>query len=87
MICVVMFLLPAVALAAWVEPIEFKIEFIPIKHASFVIQTDGLVVYVDPVRHLEDYPGLPSPDMILIMDIDHDHFVSDLIRKWLSDGV
>ncbi len=46
----------------------------PVKHASFVMTTPGLVIYNDPVGGAGLYEGLPRPDLILITHIHPDHF-------------
>ncbi|XLS27577.1 MBL fold metallo-hydrolase [Flavobacteriaceae bacterium M23B6Z8] len=50
-----------------------SISFLPIQHATFVIQTDSLVIYIDPYGGEEKFKGLPEPDLILITDIHGDH--------------
>ncbi len=46
----------------------------PVQHASFVMTTPGLVIYVDPVGGAELYEGLPRPDLVLITHEHPDHF-------------
>lgn len=62
---------------------EFKI--IPINHASFIIESDKATIYVDPVGKLELYKNIPSPDLILITDIHHDHLDSKLLASIKKD--
>lgn len=50
-----------------------KITFVPLSHATFIIEIDTLVIYVDPVGAKEVYEGQKSPDIILITDIHGDH--------------
>lgn len=59
---------------------QSKISFTAVEHASFVIQTSELVLYVDPVGSAEDYSSFPAPDIILITHAHGDHFNSTLIK-------
>ena len=45
----------------------------PIQHATFVIQWNGMLIYVDPYGGAEAFEGIPAPDIILITDIHGDH--------------
>lgn len=58
-----------------------NIEVYPIHHASMVIESDGLTIYVDPVGDIALYKGFPVPDMVLITHIHYDHFNADLIKE------
>jgi len=51
----------------------------PVKHASFVMQWNGVTIYVDPVGGAEPWAGLPSPDIILVTDIHPDHLNADTL--------
>lgn len=46
----------------------------PVRHASLVLNYDKKTIYVDPIGGAEMYEGLPDPDMILITDVNPDHF-------------
>src|SRR3990172_4180799 len=50
-----------------------SIQFIPIGHASFVIQSSAGTIYVDPVGEAKAYASIAPPDIILITDIHGDH--------------
>lgn len=53
--------------------------FTPIHHATFVIQSDSVSIYVDPVGDKKAYEGFPLPDIILITDIHGDHLNADAV--------
>ncbi|TNC46081.1 MBL fold metallo-hydrolase [Rubellimicrobium rubrum] len=46
----------------------------PVSHASFVLETPGLVIYVDPVGEAAAYSQFPAPDLILLTHEHGDHF-------------
>ena len=46
----------------------------PIEHATFVLEWNGVVLYVDPVGGKEAFAGQKPADLILITDIHGDHF-------------
>ena len=45
----------------------------PINHATFIMQWDSHVIYVDPVGGAKRFEGKPKPDIILLTDIHGDH--------------
>lgn len=55
------------------DSMESNIEIKPISHASFVIKTNNMVLYNDPVGNPEAYADQPQPDVILLSDIHPDH--------------
>ena len=56
-----------------------KIAFIPISHATMVIEIDTLIIYVDPVGGAEAFEGQKAPDIILITDIHGDHMSKETV--------
>jgi L-ascorbate metabolism protein UlaG (beta-lactamase superfamily) len=56
------------------------IEFFPINHASFIIKSAAMLIYVDPVGVAEQYSGFTSPDIILITHSHQDHFDPKLVN-------
>ncbi len=56
------------------------IKFHPIKHATMVIQSKTVTIYVDPVGDPELFSQYPKPDLILITDI---HSICVLISTCL----
>jgi len=51
----------------------------PIRHASLMIQANGITLYLDPAQGR--YDGLPKADYILITDIHDDHLSPASIDK------
>jgi L-ascorbate metabolism protein UlaG (beta-lactamase superfamily) len=66
-------LLVATAVYADKEP-----QFTPIRHASFVIQSDQVTIFVDPVD-TDAFKKFSEPDIILVTDIHGDHLKPDVI--------
>lgn len=58
----------------------------PVQHASFVMETPGLVIYNDPVGGAEAYAGLPAPQLILITHEHGDHFDLPTLTAIAGDG-
>lgn len=65
---------------------ENQITYSAIQHASFVIETEKEVIYVDPTGNIEQYKAFPKPSLILVTDIHRDHLVPDLITELLGDA-
>lgn len=61
-----------------------SIEFIPIEHASFIIKSDSITIFVDPVGEDVKYESY-SPDLILITHKHHDHLKESLLKKYKTD--
>jgi len=53
--------------------------YTPIKHATFVLQSERTTIYVDPVGEAADFSSFPVPDLILITHIHKDHLAPDLV--------
>src|SRR3990167_6355635 len=57
----------------------------PIAHASFQLQWDGKIIYIDPSGQVGgDYSALPKGDLILVTDVHGDHqdrAKIDLLKK------
>lgn len=61
-----------------------EVSFVFLKHASFVIQYDGLSIQIDPVRLIKDeeptdYSTFPKADFILVTHEHFDHFDKEAI--------
>lgn len=52
----------------------------PVNHASFVMQWQGKLLYVDPVGGAAPYSELPPPQAIFITDIHGDHLNADTLK-------
>lgn len=57
-----------------------RLQIIPVHHASFVLQADNKVVYVDPAEKASYFEELTAPDLILITDIHSDHMDAKVIE-------
>ena len=57
----------------------------PISHASFVMETPGLVIYNDPVGGAEAYAGLPAPQLILISHEHGDHYDPETLAALVGE--
>ncbi|MBU1045274.1 MAG: MBL fold metallo-hydrolase [Candidatus Omnitrophica bacterium] len=65
---------------------EQKINYIPINHASFILQSAELNIYVDPVGDLEQYRSFRAADIILITHNHHDHLDTKIVEAVKKDG-
>ncbi|MFQ5604980.1 MAG: MBL fold metallo-hydrolase [bacterium] len=73
--------IPGSALAQNQGKSNDTISFKPINHATFVITTKKLTIFVDPVGEAKQYEKFSSPDMILITDVHRDHLAPDLVNS------
>jgi len=53
--------------------------YTPIQHATFVLQSGDVTIYVDPVGEAAAFSGFPPPDVILITHIHKDHLAPELV--------
>jgi len=63
-----------------------EVKVYPISHASFVMETPGMVIHVDPVGEAEAYADLPAPDLILITHEHGDHYKPETLAALVTDG-
>jgi L-ascorbate metabolism protein UlaG (beta-lactamase superfamily) len=59
--------------------------YTPIKHATFVLQSDKATIYVDPVGDAAAFSAFPAPDLILITHIHKDHLAPELVATLKQD--
>lgn len=75
--------LPSLAFAAGhggsYDLLDGRAKIHPISHASFVLETPGAVLYVDPVGDAAQYADMPTPDNILITHRHGDHYKQELL--------
>ncbi|WP_316014776.1 MBL fold metallo-hydrolase [Roseobacter sp. HKCCA0434] len=57
----------------------------PVDHASFVMETPGLVIYNDPVGEAARYAEYPAPDLILVTHEHGDHYNVQTLRGIVTD--
>jgi len=57
----------------------------PVQHASFVLNTPGAVIYVDPVGGADLYSALPPADLIMITHEHGDHLNPETLTALLKD--
>lgn len=55
------------------------VNFVPINHASFIISTYDLTIYVDPVGSQVNYKDYPEPDLILLTHGHQDHYSKNIL--------
>ncbi len=65
---------------------EHKINYIPINHASFIIQSPELNIYVDPVGDIEQYRSFRPADIILISHSHNDHLDTKIVNAVKKEG-
>ncbi len=63
-----------------------KITIHPISHASFVMTTPAMVIYVDPVGEASAYSAHPAPDLILITHEHGDHYNADTLAALAGEN-
>ncbi len=66
-----------------VVPSSFKL--IPIKHATMILEWNGVTIYVDPVGGAKAFENQKSADLILITDIHGDHFNLETLKALRTD--
>lgn len=59
--------------------------FHPVEHASFVIESNGLTIFVDPVGKPEVYKAYSTPQLILITHTHGDHFDAELLKNFNTE--
>ncbi len=63
------------------DRVAAEVEFYPINHATLVIQSKDITIYVDPVGDPVRFEPFPGPDLILITDIHQDHLSKEVVDK------
>lgn len=61
------------------------IEIMPISHATFVMNWDGQIIYVDPVGGAASFEGMPDAEVILVTDIHGDHMSEETLMSIKND--
>ena len=60
--------------------------FTPINHSTFIIQGEGVTIYIDPAGDAKLFKNLPAPDIVLVTDIHGDHLQPDVINALRGKG-
>jgi L-ascorbate metabolism protein UlaG (beta-lactamase superfamily) len=58
----------------------------PLNHATFLMQWNGKIVYVDPVGGGKAFADLPKPDLVLVTHLHTDHFDPATLEAVLPAG-
>ena len=66
---------------------ENQINLTPISHATFVLEYEKQVIYVDPVGGKDAFIGQKKPSLIIITDIHGDHFDNNTLLELESEGI
>jgi L-ascorbate metabolism protein UlaG (beta-lactamase superfamily) len=62
-----------------------QIKVSPVNHASFIIQSGDVTIFVDPVEDIKKYRTYPTPQLILITHAHGDHFSKSVIDAVKND--
>lgn len=68
------------------ETASGEIAIFPVSHASFVMKTPNMVIYVDPVGGADAYSQHPAPDLILITHEHGDHYDAETLAGLVEEG-
>ena len=66
---------------------ENQINITSISHATFVLEYENQVIYVDPVGGKDAFIGQKKPSLIIITDIHGDHFDNTTLLELESEGI
>ncbi|MBP7507871.1 MAG: MBL fold metallo-hydrolase [Prolixibacteraceae bacterium] len=61
---------------------DTAVKFHAINHASFVIESGDLTIWVDPVGNPANYKDYPDPDLILITHGHQDHYNKNILEPF-----
>lgn len=61
-------------------------KIIPIYHASFILDWDSVIIYVDPAWNKNFYTNYSQPDLVLITDIHFDHLDNNVLSHLREKG-
>lgn len=61
------------------------VKVIPVSHATFVIDWNGQIIYVDPIGGAAAFEGMPAADLILVTDIHGDHLNAETLAAVRGD--
>jgi L-ascorbate metabolism protein UlaG (beta-lactamase superfamily) len=58
----------------------------PIAHATFVMEWDGMVFYVDPTGGAQAFEGFPAADYVLVTDVHGDHMSQETLDAVVTEN-
>jgi L-ascorbate metabolism protein UlaG (beta-lactamase superfamily) len=58
-----------------------------ISHATFIMNWDGTIIYLDPVGGAVAFEGKPAPDLVLVTDIHYDHTDAETLQAVLGKSL
>ncbi|WP_298955790.1 MBL fold metallo-hydrolase [uncultured Nonlabens sp.] len=62
------------------------VKVMPISHATFVLDWNGQIIYIDPVGGAAAFEGMPAADFIFVTDIHGDHLNAVTLDAVRTDG-
>jgi len=66
------------------EPNNIKVT--PLSHATFVMDWNGQIIYVDPTGGVAAFEGMPAADLTLITDVHYDHLDEETLAAVKGDS-
>lgn len=57
-----------------------------ISHATFILDWNGTIIYIDPVGGAAAFEGKPAADLVLVTDIHYDHADPETLTAVLRDA-
>jgi L-ascorbate metabolism protein UlaG (beta-lactamase superfamily) len=70
----------------WLTTTNGDVLIRPVRHASFAMTWNGLVIYNDPDSPTNLYTGLPKADLVLVSHDHGDHFDMDALNAVTNAG-
>lgn len=68
------------------ENMQYQPSIEIISHATFTMNWDGTIIYIDPVGGASAFEGKPAADLVLITDIHSDHADAATLSSVIGDA-